>query len=1079
MYQTGRRLSSRIRAVAVVVSTAAASGVVAFASVAAPAAHAAPLATFTFLNINDFHGRIDLNTVKFAGTIEQLRAAAVLAHSSVDDTVLMAAGDNIGASLFPSFIAQDQPTIDVLKALNMKASSVGNHEFDQGFADLRDRVINGGANANWPYLAANVTDSNGLSLPSIPPYFVFPMTADGQTINVGVIGAVTQETPTLVSPAGVAGLQFGDPVDAVNKYADQLTDGNLANGEADLIIAEYHEGAIAGDPSTIDAEVAKSPVFAKIVNQTSAKVAAVFTGHTHQAYAWAGQVPGAAPGTTRPILETGSYGANVGQVELTVDVGSGTHPMTVTAHTQANIARVTTADVTLISTYPRVAAVSAIVTTALTNADAVGNTVKGSVAADITTAYSGGSYVAGKYAGGVRDDRSKESSLGDLVADSLVSSLSDPVRGGAQIGVVNPGGLRAELFRAPDTAVTYAEANAVLPFLNNLGTETLTGAQLKTMLEQQWQRDAVGNVPSRPYLQLGLSSNVTYTYDAALAEGSRITSIMINGVPVAATQGYRVGTFSFLLDGGDNFRIFTSGTDRRDSGLVDRDAWIDYISTHSPLSPDFGRQGVAASNLPSVVVPGQPLNFQVSALDLTSLGAPLNTTVAVTVGGRNAGTVPVIGGAATINATVPSVPAGAANLVLTAQPSGTTVTIPVTVAPTLTTLVPTRLFDTRPGESPNALRGVPKVKVGPTSVLQVQVSSLTGLTPTTGIGAVSLNVAVANPTADGFVTVYDCGTRQLVANVNYVAGQTVSNAVLAPVSATGAVCFYSMSPTDLVVDINGWTATGSAFTAVSPSRVFDTRPGESPGALLTVAKTPVGGSNVLEVQMTGLTGVTPATGVGAVSLNVGVTDPAAAGFLTVYTCGTRQLVSSVNYGPGETVSNAVIAPLSATGTVCFYSMANTDVVVDINGWFASGSAYNPVGPIRLFDTRAGESPNALRSVAPVKVGGSYVLEVKVASLNELTPLGGIAPIPLNGLTPSSGVGAVALNVVATNGDAAGFITAYACGATPFAANVNFSTGVTGSNLAIVPVSADGTVCFFANQPVDIVVDLDGWFASAT
>ena len=90
--------------------------------------------------------------------------------------------------------------------------------------------------------------------------------------------------------------------------------------------------------------------------------------------------------------------------------------------------------------------------------------------------------------------------------------------------------------------------------------------------------------------------------------------------------------------------------------------------------------------------------------------------------------------------------------------------------------------------------------------------------------------------------------------------------------------------------------------------------------------------------------------------------------------------------PAETAT-VTVAPLSATGTVCFYSMANTDVVVDINGWFASGSSYNPVGPVRLFDTRAGESPNALRSVAPVKVGGSYVLEVKVASLNEPPGLG--------------------------------------------------------------------------------------------
>lgn len=1051
------------RCLGVIISTAAASAVIAVAPLAAPAAHAAPLATYTFLNINDFHGRIDTNTVKFAGTIEQQRAAAETAHG-VGSVALMAAGDNIGASLFASFIAQDQPTIDVLKALNMNASSVGNHEFDQGFADLRDRVINGGTNANWPYLAANVTDSLGASLPSIPPFTTFPMTADGQTIQVGVIGAVTQETPSLVSPTGIAGLQFGDPVDAVNKYADQLTDGNMGNGEADLIIAEYHEGAVAGDPSTLDAEVAKSAVFAKIVNGTSPKVAAIFTGHTHQAYAWAGQVPGAAPGITRPILQTGSYGANVGQVQLTVDLGSGTHPLTVTAHTQANIARVTTADATLIGAYTRVAAVNTIVTAALANAATVGNTVKGSVTADITTAFSGGSYVAGKYAGGVRDDRSKESSLGDLVADSLLTSLSDPLRGGAELGVVNPGGLRAELFKAPDTAITYAEANAVLPFLNNLGTETLTGAQLKTMLEQQWQRDINGNVPSRPYLQLGLSSNVTYTYDASLPEGSRITSIMINGQPVVATQGYRVGTFSFLLDGGDNFRIFTSGTDRRDSGLVDRDAWIDYISTHSPLSPDFGRQGAAVTNLPSVVVPGQPLNFQVSALDMTSLGSPQNTSLDVSVGGHDAGGVAVVNGAATVNVTVPSVAAGPADLVLTAQPSGTTVTIRVTVAPTLSPLTPTRLFDTRPGQSPNALRTVPKAKVGDPTVLEVQVSNLTGLTPASGISAVSLNVTVTNPDADGFITVYDCGARQLVANLNYHAGDTLANAVLAPVSATGTVCFYSMSPTDLVVDINGWVASGSAFNAVSPKRVFDTRPNQSPDALRTVPKAPIDDPAVLEVQMTDLTGVTPASGVAAVSLNVGVTNTSAAGFVTVYSCGTRQLVSNVNYAAGDTVSNAVIVPVSATGSVCFYSMSSADLVVDINGWFAAGSAFNAVGPNRLFDTRPGESPNAVRSVAPVKVGGSYVLEVKVASLT--------------GLTPATGIGAVALNVTATNGTADGFITAYACGAIPFASNVNFTAGGTVANLAIVPVSADGTVCFYANQPVDIVADLDGWFASA-
>ena len=186
------------------------------------------------------------------------------------------------------------------------------------------------------------------------------------------------------------------------------------------------------------------------------------------------------------------------------------------------------------------------------------------------------------------------------------------------------------------------------------------------------------------------------------------------------------------------------------------------------------------------------------------------------------------------------------------------------------------------------------------------------ITPATGVAAVSMNVAVTNPAGDGFVTVYPCGQRQLVASVNFVRGQTVSNAVIAPVSAEGDLCFYALAATDIVVDLNGWFPVGSSFNAVTPSRVFDTR-GESPNALRQVPAAKVRPNRPLEVSVASLGSLTPATGISAVSLNVAVTNPDAAGFVTVYPCGPRPFTASGNYVAGQTVSNAVIAPVSADG----------------------------------------------------------------------------------------------------------------------------------------------------------------------
>lgn len=367
----------------------------------------------------------------------------------------------------------------------------------------------------------------------------------------------------------------------MNRVARQLTDGDESNGEADVIVAEYHEGAASNEDDatakpTIDEQKAASPVFKKIVDDTDPAVDVIFTAHTHMKYSYTDPAHNG-----RPVIQTGSYAANIGQVVLDYDKATGT----VTYRKSGNVAVDTSKsdDELAAAGDDTVRNVKSIVDAAVAKGQEEGDKPVVSIAADITTAFKDGA----------RDDRASESTMGNLVADSLLDSLSSEDRGGAEIGVVNPGGLRAEFCKtgdnekctiAADGTITYAQANAVLPFLNNLWTTTLTGAQFKEALEQQWQTDADGNVPSRPYLQLGLSHNVSYTYDPNAAQGNHITSVTVNGKPLDLKREYRIGSFSFLLQGGDNFRAFAAGKDTKDTGLVDRDAWIDYISKNSPLA---------------------------------------------------------------------------------------------------------------------------------------------------------------------------------------------------------------------------------------------------------------------------------------------------------------------------------------------------------------------------------------------------------------------------------------------------------------------------------------------------------------
>lgn len=611
--------------------------------------------TIQLLDINDFHGHIDANTVKFAGTVEQLRADAGDAN-----TLFVAAGDNIGASVFASSTQDDEPTIDVLNALDLDVSAVGNHEFDGGFDDLTGRVAD---RADFGYLGANVVDPD-TGAPALPAFDTFEIGG----LDVAVIGAVTEETPALVTPAGIAGLAFTDPVDAVN---DTVAELEASPTPPDVIIASFHEGAGMGTPdgATLDEELAAGGAFADIVENTDAEVDAIFTGHTHKQYAWDGPIPGE-PDRTRPILQTGSYGQAVGRIELTVDGDSGE----ISAYDASTVARTATDDATLVSQFPRAEEVQTIVNEALAFADQVGSQPVAEISADITTAFAGGS----------RDDRSSESTLGNLVADAQLAGVAQ-TPAGADLSVVNPGGLRSDLLFAgtggtdADGVVTFAEANAVLPFTNNLASVSLTGDQLKKVFEQQWQRDANGNVPSRPYLQLGTSSNVVYTFDPTRDEGDRITTLRVDGQDVDPAATYKVAIPSFLASGGDNFRAFTEGT-AVDTGLLDYEVWIDYLDENSPVAPDFARHAVQVEGLQAEYNAGDEVSFSLPQLDLTSLGSPTNSSVeAFLVQGdseTSLGDFDATDGAATVNATLPTNVSGTARIRIEGAPSGTAAVLP-------------------------------------------------------------------------------------------------------------------------------------------------------------------------------------------------------------------------------------------------------------------------------------------------------------------------------------------------------------------------------------------------------------------
>ncbi len=290
------------------------------------------------------------------------------------------------------------------------------------------------------------------------------------------------------------------------------------------------------------------------------------------------------------------------------------------------------------------------------------------------------------------EDRGSESTLSNLEAEVWKQAMNVPGRPGADIGLQNPGGVRADLRYAPSGTekpgeVTYAEAAAVAPFANTLVTLDVTGAQLKQTLEEQWQPTS-----SRPFLHLGTSANVRYTMDASRPLGDRITAIWVDGALVSATDVYRVATNSFLAAGGDGFVTLAKGANMTDSGLVDLDSFVTWLKNAGTVSPSFVKHGVTVSGVSVVRHAGKvAVKASISGMDIPSIGAPHNTTFSAQLGGTTVASVPIKDvvvtgvptryGAAEVEIVLPIKELKRLNkddtLTLVADPSGTVVTFTV------------------------------------------------------------------------------------------------------------------------------------------------------------------------------------------------------------------------------------------------------------------------------------------------------------------------------------------------------------------------------------------------------------------
>jgi len=532
------------------------------AALGAPAAGAAT--DVQLLAVNDFHGHLEPTTpgtivpepgqpAVRAGGAEYLASHVRALEAGAEHSLVVSAGDLIGASPLLSALFHDEPTIEAMNRIGLDLNAVGNHEFDEGAAELR-RMQEGGCHptdgcldgdgfggADFRFLAANVVGAR-TGRPFFRPYAIRRF--EGH--KVGFIGMTLEGTPEIVSAAGIQGLEFRDEAETANRYARILRERH----DVRAIVVLLHEGGVQASPFGINTCNGISGPIIDIVNRTVDDVDLFITGHTHSAYNCV--IDG------RPVTSASSFGRLVTDIDLSLSNRGEIREV------RANN-RVITQDVA------PAADITALIERYRTFAAPLANRVIGRVAADLTRTA----------------DDSGESTAGNAIADAQLAATRAPDRGAAVAAFMNPGGVRSDLAAGE---VTYGEAFTVQPFGNTLVTMTLTGAQLLDMLRQQWCGQ------SRPRILLP-SQGVTYTWDQSVAAEitgrpceaatpNPVSDLRIGGTPVDPAASYRITVNSFLADGGDAFTTLRAGTDRLGGG-VDVDAFEAYLAptlTGEPLA---------------------------------------------------------------------------------------------------------------------------------------------------------------------------------------------------------------------------------------------------------------------------------------------------------------------------------------------------------------------------------------------------------------------------------------------------------------------------------------------------------------
>ncbi|WP_245913882.1 bifunctional metallophosphatase/5'-nucleotidase [Nannocystis exedens] len=509
---------------------------------------------------NDFHGnleppagsggkiKIDDNTTVDAGGAAFLAHHVAALREQNPNTIVVSAGDLIGASPLVSALFHDEPTIEAMNTIGLHYNAVGNHELDDGATELL-RMQDGGCHpvdgcgddtpfpgAEFQFLAANVLTQQDPVETLFPSYALH--TVEG--VQIAFIGLTLEATGSIVSPGGIVGLTFADEVERVNALVPELTGMGV-----EAIVVLIHEGGL--QTGLYDECQGISGPIVDIVEGLDDAVDVVVSGHTHQAYNCVI--------ADKIVTSAASFGRALTDIDLEISTKTG--------------------DVTM-------AKAENVVVTRET-ADPV-------IAAFVAMYKQLAAPLANKQIGTITGTLEKSnlpglSTMGLVVADAILDATQDPLLGGAQLAFMNPGGVRADLLypasgdEPVDGIVTYGEAFAVNPFGNNLVVMTLTGAQIDALLEQQFVEG------EQDYI-LQVSAGLSYAYSASAPVGSKVdlASIELDGVAIVADQEYRVGTISYLADGGDGFSVFKTGTDRV-GGVTDMQALEDYFADHSPVSP--------------------------------------------------------------------------------------------------------------------------------------------------------------------------------------------------------------------------------------------------------------------------------------------------------------------------------------------------------------------------------------------------------------------------------------------------------------------------------------------------------------